>query len=120
MSEYVPARPLELLEDPQASLNHGADLQSNASRQPPGERRAKQHHPPRSIDLEMHQVPPAAGGVARGDLVFGHAEPRHVFLRKINPVLAEIDFHILPEVYELQRRADRVGAGDIFMAGFSV
>src|SRR5258706_12290079 len=98
MSEYVPSRPLELLQDPQAPLNHGADLQSDASRQPPGERRAKRHHPPRAIDLEMHQVPPAAGGVARGDLAFGNSEPRHVFLRKINAVLAQIDSHILPEV----------------------
>jgi len=101
-------------------LHHGTDFQSDAAGQARRERRAPQHHPPRAIDLKAHQVPPAARGVARGDLVFGDAEPRHVLLRKVNAVLAEVDFHILPEVDELQRRADRVRASVVAIVVFAV
>src|SRR5258706_5907047 len=120
MPEYVPSGPLELLKNPQPSLNHDADFQSRAAGQACRERRAAQHHPPRTIDLKAHQFPPSAGEVACGDLVFGDAEPRHVLERKVNAVLAEVDFHILPEVDELQGRADRVGTGETFTVGFSI
>src|SRR5207244_1184584 len=110
----------EFLEDPQPSLNHRADFQSDAARQPDRERCAYEHHRTRALDLEAHQVPPAAGGVARSDLVLGDAEPRHVVKRKVNAVLAEVDFHILPEVDELQGGTDRVRAGDLASVAFAV
>src|SRR5436189_2359185 len=98
MPEYVPSPPLEFLQDPRPSLDHRADFQSDTAGEARRERRAGEHHRSCALDLEAHQLPPAAGGVSRGDLGFADAEPRHVVLRKVNAVLAEVDFDILPEV----------------------
>src|SRR5437899_12404300 len=103
MPEYVPSNPLEFLQDSRPALDHRADFQSHPAAEARRERRACEHHRSCALDLEAHQVPPAAGGVACGDLVFADAEPRHVVLWKVNAVLAEVDFDILPEVDELQR-----------------
>ncbi len=58
-------------------------------------------------------------GDAAGDGLVAHAEAAHVFLRKIDAVLGEVDAHILPEVGELQRGAGGVGEAEVLFIHFA-
>jgi hypothetical protein len=63
--------------------------------------------------LERQELAPAAVGAGRGDLLLGHAEAREVLLGHVDPALAPVERDVLPEVHELERRADGIGMGKI-------
>src|ERR1700704_2693418 len=46
-------------------------------------------------------------------MALAYAVPRHLVLRQINAAFGEVDLHVLPEIDELQRRADCVRAREI-------
>ena len=52
-------------------------------------------------------------GPLRGDLRLGDAEARQVFRRHVHAVLPPVDRHVLPEVGQLQARADGVARAHV-------
>ncbi len=64
-------------------------------------------------DLERHQGAPRGVAATLGDLRFGDAEARRDPRRKVDAALGPVGRDVLPEIDELQRRADRVARGEV-------
>src|SRR5690606_36932453 len=110
-AEDVVADRLDALQDAGRALHGGADLEPEATRKLAPEARARGEQRTGALYLQAHELPPGAVAGALDEVKARHPEARHVVLRQIDPVvLGEVDRHVLPEVHELERRADRVGA----------
>src|SRR5207237_8650959 len=49
------------------------------------------------------------------EMSHAHAVGSHLVLREIDPALGEVELDVLPEVDELQRRAHRIGPGEVML-----
>src|SRR3989442_9887303 len=115
-AEHVVIGVFDFLQDAQPALDGGADLQADAAGESSAQRHAGQHHLSCSFYLEAHQFAPRLIALLVQDVLLGHAVPRHLVLRQVDAALGIVDLHVLPEIDELKRRADRVRAGEIHIS----
>src|SRR5665647_3525355 len=101
----------------QTALDYSADFQADAPRQRSAQRRARVDQRARALDLKPHQGRPSARSFAARDLALGYIETQHLVLRQIDAVFAPIDFHVLPEVDQLQAAADRIRMREVWFGG---
>jgi hypothetical protein len=106
--KHVAADRFDLVEDPRSARNGGSYLQAETAGQRACERQSTLQKRARAFALERHQFTPAIVHALLGDLLLRDAEAREILLRDVHAVLAPIDFHVLPEIDLLQRRADGV------------
>ena len=88
-----------------------------AEREAPGrvERGAAAHQFARPVALELHQRAPRGIAALLGEMRLVHAERAHLVLRQVDTVvLRVIDVDVLPEVDELQARADGIRSRQAF------
>src|SRR5450631_638550 len=109
MPEHVATRGVDFIEYRGAPGDRRANLEPQLSRKLASERRALGEHPARTRALERHQLAPFPIGVRVRDIGFRDPEPREILLRNVDAPLLPVDRDVLPEIDELQRRADEVG-----------
>ena len=107
-AEDVAARRVDAVEDAMAAGEHAGQLQPQPPRQRARERTSGLEHRARARRFEGHQRAPRIVAARVGDVRFGDAEAREILAGKIDAALLPVGGDVLPEVDELQRRADRV------------
>ena len=118
-AEHIVLRAVQLIEDAQSALDGDRDLQPEPALQVLQQGSAFVHQLASAPDLEMHEV--LERGVAKmlAEVLLGDPEAQHFVLRKVDPVFRfEIDRGVLPEIDELQRRADAVGVPQVLRGVF--
>ena len=113
MAEHIVARPLNALQNAQATVDDAAKNNSRAPRNAQRERCAANQHCAGVGNLVGHQRAPAIVDHTAADLRLGHIEPREVALRQVDAAILEVDRDVLPEVDQMKGRADRIGVGQI-------
>ena len=83
-------------------------LEARAQRQPARQRSALAEDLARARGFERHQSRPPAIEHARGDRGGIDIEAREIFERDVDASLAPVERHVLPEIGQLQRCADRI------------
>ncbi len=73
-----------------------------------GERASGLEHGARARRFEGEERPPRIVAPRGGDVAFGDAEAREIRAGQVHPALLPIDGDVLPEIDELECRADRV------------
>src|SRR6266511_1231153 len=63
---------------------------------------------PRSFDLEFEQRGVTFAESFLPQVIVADPEPGHLILRQVDSILPYVDFHILPKIGELQRRANAI------------
>src|SRR5947199_4469006 len=101
---------LDAGENGEAAAGEDADLVPQPPPDHVGERQAALEQRARAGDLEREQVPEARVHAARGERLAAPGETREVLLRQVNAPTVEVARHVLPEVRQLERRADVVRA----------
>ena len=87
---------------------HAGQLEAEPPRQRARQRASGFEHRARARRFERDQRPPGVVASRVGDVRLGDAESREVLAGQIDAALLPIDGDVLPEVDELERRADRV------------
>ncbi|CAM2138178.1 hypothetical protein PT2222_100157 [Paraburkholderia tropica] len=112
-AENIVIGALDEFEHAQAAVHHAAQFQPEAPRHAQRERRAAEHQRARFVHLMAHQRAPRVVHDARGDLRLGDVETLALGLRQVHAAALPVGGHVLQERDELQRRADRIGVGEI-------
>jgi hypothetical protein len=110
MAKHVVARLFQLsrMRSPPCTV---IAISSRSALQPVHQRLALQHHAPRAVDLEAHEALEGCVAEMAAQVLLADAEALHLVLRQVDAVLGfVVDAHVLPEVDDLQRRADVIGA----------
>src|SRR6185312_10122869 len=107
--EDVTARRVDSIENREAPLHGRADLEPEPAGKGRAEGRSLEEDGARALAFEPHERLPSAVRRAARDRAFLDAEAREVFLRDVHAPLRPVDRHVLPEIDELQRRADAIG-----------
>src|SRR5688572_8272274 len=116
VAKHVAICALELLEYAQPALDRRAELETDAPGKRPAEWRTRLQHAARALNLEVDKSAPRVIAAPLHDMELGDAVAPHLVLRQVDTVLGEIDRHVLPEVDELQRRANIVRPADVLVA----
>ena len=106
--EDVAVDGVDALEDAQAAADDGRQLEPQTPRQRARQRASGFEQAAGARDFEGEQRAPGGVGLALGNLRFGHAEALQIVLGQVDAVLLPVDADVLPEVDQLQARADRV------------
>src|SRR5207249_3967497 len=108
--EDVVASGLDAGEDGEAAAGEDADLVPEPPPDHVGERQAALEQRAGTGDLEREQVAEARVHAARGERLVAPGAAREILLRQVDAAAVEVARHVLPEVGQLERRADVVGA----------
>src|SRR5215813_9250284 len=106
----------------QGVVTHLFDVFQNASPAQPGQSQLEGKPPadqtrqrlsaieqlPRPFDLEFEQRGVTFAESFLPQVIVADPEPCHLILRQVDPILPYVDFHILPKIGELQRRANAI------------
>ena len=106
---HVVAAPLDLAQHRQAAAQEQLHVEAQVGRRQVDQRPAALEQLARPVHLEAHQLREGRREAAGLQVVVAVAEAAAVLLRQIDAADVEIAAHVLPEVGELQGRADVIG-----------
>ena len=108
------------MHNPLAAQNNQPQFKTQTAGQFFRQRRTGFQHIVRLIALVGHQALEGEIGFARRNLFFAHTEFGQIFLRQIHPPFLPIHRHILPEINQLQSRANTVALRQAAAVVFAV
>src|SRR5947209_1081143 len=105
----IVALPLDLSQHGQPAAGEQVDFDSYVRRYEVDERQALVEQVARALDLEAHQFDERTIESAGGQVAVRISEPPAIFFGQVDPTDREIAGHVLPEIGQLQSRANAVG-----------